>query len=144
MAENIDFADYYDYDHDISEDVEFYRQYAGQCQSPVLELACGTGRLMIPLAEAGSEVYGVDISSEMLEVCRWKVEQHKLSNRVHLSLGDMIDFELPRRDFELAFIALRSFMHLFTQSDQLACLHQVYKHLQPGGRFILDVIAPDL
>lgn len=144
MAGYTDFAEYYDYNHTISDDIDFYSEYAGLCQSPILELACGTGRVAIPLAEAGSQVYGVDISPNMLDVCQRKVEKHGLKNRVHLSLGDMADFELSRQDFELAIIALRSFMHLLTHSDQLACLHQVYKHLHPGGQFILDVIAPDL
>jgi len=50
---------------------------------------------------------------------------------------------VPRKDFALAFVAVRSFMHLFTQADQLACLEQVHRHLRPGGCFVVDVYAPD-
>jgi len=56
----------------------------------------------------------------------------------------MAKFELPRKDFALGFVALRSFMHLLTPEDQLACLQAVYEHLQPGGTFVLNIIAPNL
>lgn len=143
MAEYVDYAEYYDFDHDTTVDVAFYLDYAQQCGSPVLELACGTGRLMIPLAEAGFEVYGVDFSENMLAVCRAKVAEKRLQDRVHLVHADMAAFELPRKGFRLAYIPVRSFMHLFTQRDQLSCLSRVYDHLRPGGCFIVDVYAPN-
>jgi SAM-dependent methyltransferase len=143
MADYVDFAEYYDEDHAITFDVNFFLEYARGCQPPILELACGTGRLLIPLAEAGLEVYGFDLSENMLARCRQKVAQRHLENRVRLSLGDMASFELPRRDFGLAFAGLRSFMHLLTRRAQRACLERVYRHLRPGGTFIVDVIAPD-
>ena len=144
MANYVDFAEYYDEDHAITFDVNFYLEYARQCQPPILELACGTGRLLIPLAEAGLEVYGFDLSENMLARCRQKVVQRHLENRVRLSLGDMASFELPRQDFGLAFAGLRSFMHLLTRRGQRSCLMRVYHHLRPGGTFIVDVITPDL
>ena len=144
MAEYVDFAEYYDFDHAITQDVGFYLDFAHRCRSPILELACGTGRLVIPLAEADFEVYGVDVSENMLAICRRKVAEKHLGDRVQLALADMVQFDLPRKDFTLAFAALRSFMHLLTQADQLACLQQIYRHLRPGGYFIVDIIAPDL
>jgi ubiquinone/menaquinone biosynthesis C-methylase UbiE len=143
MAEYVDYAEYYDFDHDTTVDVSFYLDYAHQCGSPILELACGTGRLMIPLAEAGFEVYGVDFSENMLAICRQKVAERHLQDRVHLVQADMADFELPRQDFSLAYIPVRSFMHLFTQHHQLSCLSRVYDHLRPGGHLIVDVYAPN-
>jgi len=80
MAEYVDFAEYYDFAHAITLDVGFYLDFAHQCQSPILELACGTSRLVIPLAEAGFEVYGVDLSENMLALCRRKVEEHRLGD----------------------------------------------------------------
>ena len=62
MTHYVDFAEYYDFDHAITDDINFYLDFAGQCQSPILELACGTGRLLIPLAQAGFNIYGIDIS----------------------------------------------------------------------------------
>jgi SAM-dependent methyltransferase len=143
MVEYVDFAEYYDFDHAIAFDVEFYLDFAHHYGSPILELGCGTGRLVIPLAEAGFEVYGIDLSENMLAVCQRKVHEQRLADRVHLTLADMARFDLPRKGFALAYVALRSFMHLLTQDDQLACLRSVYQHLLPGGYFIVDVIAPD-
>jgi len=144
MVEYVDFAEYYDFDHAISLDVEFYLDFARRCGSPILELACGTGRLVVPLAEAGFEVYGVDLSDNMLAVCRRKLDEKHLADRVHLARANMAGFDLPNKGCALAFVALRSFMHLLRQDDQLACLRSVYQHLRPGGYFIVDIIAPDL
>jgi SAM-dependent methyltransferase len=93
--------------------------------------------------QAGLDIYGIDISDNMLRVCRRAVSQLRLENRVHVCQGNMSDFDLPRKDFRLVFVALRSFMHLLTQADQLSCLRSVYAHLRPGGYFILSLIAPD-
>ncbi len=142
MAKYVDFAEYYDSDLDYMIDIEFYLEFARLCGSPILELACGTGRVLIPLAEAGFEVYGVDLSENMLKVCRRKFDEKRLTDRVHLVKADMAAFDLQRRDFALIYIPVRSFMHLFTQEDQLSCLRLAYEHLSPGGYFIVDVYAP--
>jgi ubiquinone/menaquinone biosynthesis C-methylase UbiE len=75
MLRYIDYAEYYDYDNAALPfaDIPFYLHYARQCGSPLLELACGTGRVLIPLAQAGFELYGIDISANMLAVCRRSV-----------------------------------------------------------------------
>ena len=65
MSEYVDYAEYYDFDHDTKFDLEFYLEYARQCGGPILELACGTGRLAIPIAEAGFEIFGLDLSANM-------------------------------------------------------------------------------
>jgi len=139
----VDFSEYYDYDHNFTQDIPFYLQYAEECQSPILELACGTGRILIPLAQAGYEISGIDISENMLSTCRRAVEQAGVNGRVHLSQTDMAHFDLARKDFHLILIALRSFMHLLTPAEQRSCLRQVKRHLDPKGRFILSLIAPD-
>lgn len=144
MVSYMDFAEYYDFDHDMTFDIGFYLEYAGDYGSPILELGCGTGRVVIPLVEAGFEVYGVDISENMLEICREAVLEYGREGHVHLIRADMAVFDLPRKDFGVVFIALRSFMHLLTKGEQLACLEQVYQHLRPDGCLIIDVIAPDL
>ena len=104
MTEYVDIAEYYDYDHDISFDIPFYVDYAHQCQSPVLELASGTGRLLIPLAKSGFDVFGVDISDKMLDICHKAIHQQPFEQRVHLFRAAMVHFNLPRKDFHLAFI----------------------------------------
>lgn len=143
MSPYVDFAEYYAFDHTITVDVEFYLDFAHCCQSPILELACGTGRLILPLAKAGFEVYGLDVSENMLRVCQQTLEQQGFEQKVQLSLADMANFDLPRKDFRLVLIALRSFMHLLTRKAQLACLKDAYRHIQPGGTLIISVIAPD-
>jgi len=142
MPEYAPYTRYYDLVTNTLYDVSFYLQYAAQCGGPILELACGTGRLVVPLAEAGYEVYGIDLSEEMLAVCREKVNRHGLSDRVTLTEGNMSSFDLPRKDFTLAYVPLRSFSHLFTQRDQMACLRCVANHLSPGGTFIVAIFAP--
>jgi SAM-dependent methyltransferase len=138
-----DYADYYDAFHSAEFDLQFYLYFARQCGSPILELGCGTGRLTIPLAEAGFEVHGADLSDNMLEICHQRVGEKGLENRVHLTLRDMAALDLPRKDFGLVFVALRSFMHLLTQGDQLCCPEGAYTHLRPGGCFLVDVYAPN-
>ena len=146
MSEYVDYTEYYDFDHDTKIDLGFYLEYAkltSLSRGPILELACGTGRLTIPIAEAGFEIYGLDLSANMLAVCRTKVESKNLTDRVHLSLTNIAEFDLPQGDFTLVFIAVRSFMHLFTQHDQISCLQSVSRHLSPGGLFIIDIYAPN-
>jgi SAM-dependent methyltransferase len=142
VSQYVDYAEYYDVDHDTTIDIDFYLDYARQCGSPILELACGTGRVLIPVAEAGHEIYGLDLNENMLERCRKKVAQRGLGERVRLFLADMAAFELPRADFGLAYIPVRSFMHLNTQAEQIACMECVFACLRPGGLFVIDVYAP--
>jgi SAM-dependent methyltransferase len=143
MSGNSDYSEYYDADHDITLDIDFYRDYAQQCGSPILELACGTGRVTIPMAEAGFEITGLDNSAEMLSICHQKVEALELEDRVTLVEGEMAGFDLPNKEFALAFIALRSFMLLLDRKEQRSCVECVRDHLRPDGLFILHVIAPD-
>lgn len=143
MPEYIDYAQYYDSGHEGTvSDFEFYLDYARQCGSPVLELACGTGRLLIPMVQSGIEITGVDLSENMLAVCQTKVEDKQLTGQVNLIHASMADYDLPRKDFALAFIAFRSFTHLYSQQEQLACLARTYEHLRPGGMLIIDIYAP--
>ncbi|MBN1352480.1 class I SAM-dependent methyltransferase [candidate division KSB1 bacterium] len=144
MPQYTDYAEYYDQDHGGDSDIAFYLDYAKKCGSPILELACGTGRVLLPLANAGFEVHGIDLSENMLNVCRLKMKQQNLFDKIHLYRANMSNFEMERKDFTLVYIAVRSFMHIFNQKDQLACLAQVYRHLRPGGYFIVNVYAPNL
>ena len=136
-------ARFYDLDYgDFELDVLFYKNYAELSGSPILELACGTGRLLVPLAHAGFEVTGIDISPAMLEAARGKLRVG-LDRRVHLVRADARDLSLDRR-FTMAFFALNSFCHLTTLEDQVNALEGAYRHLAPEGRLILDLINPDI
>jgi SAM-dependent methyltransferase len=147
MPRYVDYAEYYDHDHvggPMTEDIPFYLRYAEETGGPILELACGTGRVTIPIAEEGFTVHGLDLSENMLEVARNKITGKGLWDRVTLTRGDMADFDLPVKGFGMAFVAVRSFMHLFTQESQLGCLRCVRRHLRPGGLLLMDLYSPRL
>ena len=124
-------------------DVAFYLSLAREAHEaghPVLELACGTGRVAIPIAREGVRVVGLDRSAEMLARAREK--SRDLSNARWVE-GDMRSFELPER-FGLAYIPYRSFLHLLTIEDQLSCLRCISEHLVPGGRLAFNIFNPDI
>lgn len=140
-------AEFYDHVPPYAErqDLEFYRALAAAAGGPVLELGCGTGRVMLPMLRAGAEVCGIDSSRAMLAVCVEKIarEPEPLRRRAHLLLADMRDFALGRR-FALAVAPFRSFQHLLTVEDELACLTRVREQLVAGGRLVLDLFNPSL
>lgn len=137
----VEYPEYYDHAHCRKDDIPFFLDYARECGSPILELACGTGRLLIPMAQAGFRITGIDISPGMLSICRERVERLGLADRVALAEADMTAFDLTEKGFVLAYVPLRSFAHLFTQEAQLACLQKTYDHLRCGGLFIVAVFA---
>lgn len=127
-------------------EAEFYLRTAaeaagGQAAGRVLELACGTGRLTLPLAERGLEMTGLDLSPAMLSRARAKAHQAGVEAR--FIQGDMRAFTLGER-FDLIFIPINSICHLLTRADAEACLASVRAHLAPAGRFVIDVFSPSL
>lgn len=123
------------------ETLAFYEKQIAFYGSPVLELACGTGAYLIPLAEKGIEAVGLDISSEMLERAREKAFAQNVS--LDLRLGDIRDFQLKQK-FGLILLLGNSLQHLLTLVDIESCLAAVKQHLQPDGRFIVEVFNPSL
>lgn len=137
------FARFYDLDYDsFQEDVAMYLGFAERTGGPLLELGCGTGRLLLPLADAGYEVTGVDMSEQMLAIARAKLDAGDLSDQATLLLADMREVRLEQR-YRLAFIAINSFMHLTSMEDQLAALRTWRDALLPGGLLIIDVFNPN-
>jgi SAM-dependent methyltransferase len=140
-------AEFYDYvpTYIDREDIAFWVSAASESGGPVLEVGCGTGRVLIPTARAGIEIVGLDLSRAMLAICRQKLaeEPADVSARASLAEADMRDFELGRQ-FALVTIPFRPFQHLITVEDQIACLETIRRHLVPGGRLILDLFNPSL
>lgn len=139
-------AEFYDeWEKDYTADIPLWVEYAEKCGSPVLELACGTGRVLLPLAQKGFEVTGVDISEKMLEKARLKIkkETEDVQKKITLVKGNMTDFDLKKK-FNLALIIFNSFQFLLTHKEQDCCLSSVYKHLNPNGKLIISVFYPDL
>jgi SAM-dependent methyltransferase len=144
MASYDVYARFYDLHFgDVDTDLFMIEQFAARYGSPILELACGTGRVLLPLARQGYQVTGVDVSPGMLEVARRKIAAENLTNRITLVEQDMRELDLDAR-FNLAFVAVNSFMHLLNTDDQLAALTRIRHHLNPGGLLLLDLFNPDL
>lgn len=139
------FAAYYDDDYrGYTDDVDALLELAEEAGGPVLELGCGTGRLLLPLAQAGHTLTGVDISPALLAVARRKLAQALLARQVTLVEADLRTFVLPRRDFGFAFCTSNTLMHLTTPADQLAALTNAAAHLRPGGLLMVDLFHPDI
>jgi SAM-dependent methyltransferase len=140
-------ADLYDYVPPYRErpDVDFFVAAAREAGGAVLEVGCGTGRVLIPTARAGVPITGLDASAHMLAVCRERLaaEQEQVQERVALVQGDMRDFTLGQ-EFALVTIPFRPFQHLTTVAGQKQCLATIQRHLAPGGRLILDLFNPKL
>jgi len=124
-------------------DIDFFIELAKAAHAaglPVLEVACGTGRVAIPIAREGVHVVGLDLNKGMLDRAREKSVD--LTNVCWVE-GDMRSFALEER-FGLVYMPYRSFQHLLTVDDQLSCLRCICEHLAPGGRLAIDIFNPDI
>ena len=142
-------AEFYDRQHMGRADEAFWIEEAAASGGPVLEIGCGTGRVLIPVARAGIEITGLDLSEHMLRVCRERLAQERdeVQERVRLVRADMRQFDLGEAlhgTFALVTTPFRPFQHLTTVEDQLSCLRAVHRHLAPGGRLILDLFNPSV
>jgi SAM-dependent methyltransferase len=126
-------------------DLPLYLELAATHGGRVLELGCGSGRVLVPLARAGHRVVGLDASPHMLALARTKLAQvhPDVSDQVRLVEGDMCDFDLAET-FDLAIVAAKSFNYLLERADQARALAAVAAHLRPGGRLALDLLNPRL
>lgn len=125
--------------HTTDKDVAMYRELTRK-HDRVLEVAVGTGRLALPIAEQGTHVHGVDYSEQMLNVFRGKLDQQspELRERIELTQADMRDFDL-KKTFPFVFIPFGSFVYLLNVEDQIACFRSLLRHLEPGGTLVIDV-----
>ena len=114
-------------------------ELARSAGGPVLEVGCGTGRVHLPLLEAGVDADGLDLLPAMLDELRRKAARLGLAPRVHEA--DMRSFTLPRR-YALVVIPFRAFLHNLTTADQLATLRACRQHLEAGGRLVVDLFYP--
>lgn len=114
----------------------FYFDAASRCGGPVLELACGTGRMLVPMGKAGLDVTGLDTSPTMLAGARARARH--LDASVRLMAGDMRDFRF-QQPFALVFVAVNSLLHLTSTQDLRSCFASVRKALRRDGRFLFDV-----
>lgn len=125
-------------------DLPFYRELADAEGGRVLEIACGSGRVLVPLVAAGCDVVGIDVSPHMLAIAQHKLDSNHKTGRGQLVQADMRDFALDRTDFDLAIVAVKSFAYLTDRHDQLRALQRIAAHLRPGGALAMDLMHPRL
>lgn len=141
-------AGFYDgFSTGLDGDEAFYVEEARKAGGPVLEIGCGTGRIMIPISDSGVSIVGLDKASAMLEIARGKVADLAVETRQRIRLvdGDMRAFDLDRR-FNLVIIPYRTFNYMLTEEDQRSALKCINDHLIDHGRLVFDVMdhGPDV
>ena len=124
-------------------DLPFYLDLAKRSGGPVLEIACGTGRVLLPIAREGIAIDGMDSSLPMLRVLKSHIqnEPHKIRRKISVHKGDMRDFRL-RKKYSLVIIPFRPLQHMYTLKDQLKALTTAAAHLRKNGALAFDVFFP--
>ena len=136
------------YDLDLLEDpgdLDLYLALAARTGGPVLEIAAGSGRVAVPLAEAGYDVTAVDVDSAMLARAGKAAAAAgpEVSARLELVAADLVGLRLPGgARFHLAILALNSILLLDARDAQSAALETMARHLQPGGLAVIDIWLP--
>ncbi len=137
-------VDFYDLEHaGYEEDLDLYLNLALVTGDPVLELGCGSGRLLVPLAEAGHRVTGIDRSVPMLDRTRHYASEAGVADLVTLHEGSMTEADQAAGGpFGIAIVALNGLMHLTTVTEQRAALTSIRHALDPRGQLVLDLLNP--
>jgi len=139
------FARFYDDDYrNYQDDIEVIAMLAAECGDPLLELGCGTGRVLVPLAAAGHTISGIDISRRLIAGAAHKLAQHGLGERATLVQADLRTFDLAYKDFSFAFCTSNTLMHFVSADEQLDVLRNAWRHLRPGGNLFIDLFNPDI
>lgn len=136
-------AEYYDLEYgSFNADIDFYRTFALQANGPILELGCGTGRVLSALEKTGLPLTGVDSSPKMLETARTHLRAS--TTLVECDITDLAArVDLPNRPYWMAFSAINSFLHLPDADAQLAVLRAIREVMVTGGILLLDLMVPE-
>ncbi len=143
------FAEFYDILHAGLSDVDCYIRYAERCGRPsevnVLELGCGTGRILIPLANAGFPVTGVDLSDDMLALCKMRLsfERDAVQSRTRIVKADVTQLALGEK-FDLVIAPCNFLNHFLSPADAGAVLRRAKEHLKNTGTLVLDHSIPNI
>jgi SAM-dependent methyltransferase len=135
-------AKYYDCAPGDFGDLPFYQERIGAKHLDVLELGCGTGRILIPLAKDVGFIQGIDASIEMLAICKRKIAQQALpQTKAKVEVGDITDFELGH-EFDLIIAPFRVIQNLETDTELSRMFQSIRKHLKANGSCILNAFRP--
>lgn len=137
-------AEVYDLEHGgYDADVDLYRSLARVVGDPILELGCGSGRLLVPLAEDGHRLTGLDRSGPMLERAAAVTAGAGLASRVTLHRGSMTEADAaPGGPFGLVIVALNGLLHVESAAGQREVLRAARRALDPRGQLVIDVVNP--
>ncbi|MDN0196591.1 class I SAM-dependent methyltransferase [Streptomyces sp. S.PNR 29] len=108
-------------------------------EGAALEFAIGTGRVAVPLAERGVSVTGIELSRPMVEQLRTKADEATIP----VVIGDMATTVVPGT-YSLVYLVYNTISNLLTQAEQVACFRNAARHLEPGGRFVIELWVPEL
>lgn len=126
------------------DDIPFYKERVPSPDAAVLELGCGTGRVLMSLASCCGYIHGLDISKAMLSICREKLRKSDIpSDRAYVETGDITNFALGRK-FDLIIAPYRVFQNLETNEEVERFFGCVRKHLSSSGSCILNVFNPNM
>jgi SAM-dependent methyltransferase len=127
--------------YDYLPDLELVREVAQRTGGPILDLACGTGRIALALAREGYEVVGLDFNADFIARARAQAEAERapgeFTGSLRFEVGDARSFRLPER-FGLIVMMDQAFKYLLHHDDHLNCLHAVREHLRDDGRFLVE------
>ena len=134
-------ARFYDAENaDMVEDLGLYDELAAEYGDPILDVGCGTGRVMLHLAAEGHRVVGVDHAAAMLARGQRRLDATpELVPHVTFVQGDVLDADLPETPYKLVIVPYNGFMHFNEQASQLAALRRFHAALEPGGLLVLDL-----
>ena len=125
----------------LTEDKDFYLEWARNSVGPVLELGCGTGRITIPIAQNGIDILGIDISPKMIEIAKAKLKETNVTSKIDLLIGDMRNFQLEQK-FSLIIIPFRGFLSLLSVTDQINALNSIKEHMDKDTKLVFDIFVP--
>jgi SAM-dependent methyltransferase len=117
--------------------VSFLADAAGA--GPALELGIGTGRVAVPLSRRGVQVHGIDLSPAMVA----QLQSKPGGDAIGVTIGDLATTTVPGR-FTLVYLVYNTISNLTTQHEQVECFHNAAAHLEPGGRFVIELWMPEL
>ena len=140
---------FYEFHHeDYVQDIDYYVDLASRHKrkGPILELGCGTGRLTIPMAHAGARIVGVDLNDGLLSHMKGKLDKpgnEAVKKRISLVQADILDLDIAE-EFSLVLLPFNTLQHFHSMNEILTVLTRVKRHLKPNGRFVFDILHPEL